>query len=102
MPQLGRAIHSRRAIKRTRSGIEFGSLRASIICCYSKTALKQARSFEKRTGSCDPISEAEIDEALEESFPASDPLPWTLGFRPHCRDDKAKDKEAGDDKAEPN
>ena len=28
---------------------------------------------------CKTISEAEIDAALEGSFPASDPLPWTLG-----------------------
>ena len=67
--------------------------------------MKQPRNSEERTESCDPIREAAIDEALEESFPASDPLPWTLGLEPHCRDDrddKAKDKEAGEDKAESN
>jgi hypothetical protein len=64
--------------------------------------MKQPGNSEERTGSCDPISESEIDEALEESFPASDPLPWTLGLEPPCRDDKAKDKEAGKDKAQPN
>ena len=64
--------------------------------------MKQPGNSEERMGSCDPISEAEIDEALEESFTASDPLPWTLGVKPHCRDDKAKDKEAGEGKAQPN
>lgn len=28
---------------------------------------------------CHTVSEAEIDAALEGSFPASDPIPWTLG-----------------------
>ena len=64
--------------------------------------MKQPGNSEEKTGFCDPISEAEIDEALEESFPASDPLPWTLGVEPHCPDDKAKDKDAAEDKAQPN
>ena len=32
---------------------------------------------------CKTITEAEIDAALEGSFPASDPIPWTLGT-PSC------------------
>ena len=29
---------------------------------------------------CQTVSEADIDAALEGSFPASDPIPWTLGL----------------------
>jgi hypothetical protein len=41
---------------------------------------------------CHDVSEAEIDSALEESFPASDPLPWTLGAVP-CVATTTKDNE---------
>ena len=34
---------------------------------------------------CHTVTEAEIDAALEGSFPASDPIPWTLGT-PSCPD----------------
>lgn len=41
-----------------------------------------------------PMSEQEIDENLEESFPASDPPSWNLGTS------HGKEKSKGDEKAE--
>jgi hypothetical protein len=42
---------------------------------------------------CDNYTEAAIDAALEESFPASDPPPWTLGTV-SCPDSENDSEEA--------
>jgi len=46
--------------------------------------MTQRDNSEQKPGSCETLSESEIDESLAETFPASDAPPWTLGVEPHC------------------
>jgi hypothetical protein len=46
------------------------------------------QQLEECEQACDGVSEAEIDEMLEESFPASNPPSSTLGDDMHCESQK--------------
>jgi hypothetical protein len=45
-------------------------------------------------------TEAEIDETLEESFPASDPPSWTSGIEHHDAPHEEGDQEEGDEEGD--
>jgi hypothetical protein len=49
-------------------------------------------SKENKEGNCSEISDEEIDETIEETFPASDPPSWTLGIE-HCSSAEKNDSD---------
>jgi hypothetical protein len=50
----------------------------------------RTKQLEECEQACDGVSEDEIDEMLEESFPASDPPSGTLGTDDHCESPKTR------------
>ena len=94
IPRLARGMTNKKvSILETASRGEKGYYHLGEIMQNNKNSKVEQKKEEQSVHKEEPVHEltqAEVDEELDESFPSSDPPSWTLGTRHHKEQDKDK------------